>query len=671
MLSRATTLDKKHVNAYKLKLKSYIELKDYEKALKESDAILALEQNPQNYFWHAYVHEKLGNYNQSETYLRKSLDKSPNALETNIALADVLYKAKKYDQSLESCNKALQIDSKSTEAMWIRSKVYREKIDYTKAIEDLSRIIYFSPDNEDAFYNRGLYNQEYTKYQDAINDFSKVISLNSKNSLAYFNRAKSYEQITQYSNAIADYKTYSLLTDDNSAEAKARMEEADKRLYELNRETVKPAIVFNQSGQSDPTKINVIENATTATFKGQINDQSKIKYAKIDDVEVTFIEGSLNNEFEVTLDVAGKESVSVAVSDIYNNILAANYTLNRTEINPPQIALIAPFASTSGEIYLSTDNRKLYVEGRVSDDNFIKTIMVDDMTASYPVSSKNPEFFATIDIANKTKFVVKAEDIYGNIAEQEFKINREALEISQDNPMGKTWVIFIENSNYETFASLNGPIKDVSMMKAALANYKVHNIIHKKDMTKEQMEKFFSIELRDLVRSNQVNSLLVWYAGHGKYINQIGYWVPIDAKRDDEFTYFNIHTLKAALQSYSQFVTHTLVITDACESGPTFYQAMRSTPQERDCGNWEATKFKSSQVFSSAGYELAVDNSQFTRTFANALSNNPNACLPIENIVSKVTVAVAKSGTQKPQFGKIDGLADEGGTFFFIAKDKQ
>ncbi len=670
MLSKATTLDKKHVNAYKLKLKSNIELKDYEKALKESDAVLALEQNPTNYYWHAFVHEKLGNYNQAETFLRKSLDKSPNALETNIALADVLYKAKKYDQSLESCNKALQLDSKSTEALWIRSKVYREKIDYTKAIEDLSRIIYFSPDNEQAFFNRGLYNQEYTKYQDAINDFSKVISINPKNAQAYYNRAKSYEQITQYSNAIADYKTYASLSDDNSAEAKIRMEEADKRLYELNRETVKPVIVFTQNMQSDPTKINVIENATSVTLKGQINDQSKIQYAKIDDVPVVFTEGSVNNEFEVTIDVTGKETVSVAVADVYNNILAANFTLNRTEINPPQIALIAPFASTTGEIYLSTDNRKLYVEGRVSDDNFIKNIMVDDMSASYPVNSKNPEFFATIDIANKNKFVVKAEDIYGNIAEQEFIINREALGISQDNPMGKTWVIFIENSNYQTFASLDGPIKDVSMMKAALANYKVHNIIHKKDMTKEQMEKFFSIELRDLVRSNQVNSLLVWYAGHGKYINQIGYWVPTDAKRDDEFTYFNISALKAALQSYSQFVTHTLVITDACESGPTFYQAMRSTPQERDCGNWEATKFKSSQVFSSAGYELAVDNSQFTRTFANALSNNPNACLPIENIVSKVTVAVAKSGTQKPQFGKIDGLADEGGTFFFIAKEK-
>ena len=123
------------------------------------------------------------------------------------------------------------------------------------------------------------------------------------------------------------------------------------------------------------------------------------------------------------------------------------------------------------------------------------------------------------------------------------------------------------------------------------------------------------------------------------------------------------------MQSYSKYITHTLVITDACESGPSFYQAMRSTPKEKNCNDWQASKFKSSQVFSSAGYELAVDNSQFTKTFANTLVANPDACIPIETIVNKVSSAVTKeSGSQKPKFGKIAGLEDEDGTFFFMKK---
>jgi len=206
-------------------------------------------------------------------------------------------------------------------------------------------------------------------------------------------------------------------------------------------------------------------------------------------------------------------------------------------------------------------------------------------------------------------------------------------------------------------------------MKKALSSYKIHNIIHKKDLSKQDLEKFFSIELRDLVKNNHVNSLLVWYAGHGKFINETGYWIPVDATRDDEFTYFNINTLKASMQSYSNFITHTLVITDACESGPSFYQAMRSTPKIKSCNDWQATKFKSSQVFSSAGYELAVDNSQFTKTFAKSLTYNTDACIPIESIVMKVTEAVQKNNQQSPQFGKIAGFEDENGTFFFIKKE--
>ncbi|MCB2194365.1 MAG: tetratricopeptide repeat protein [Bacteroidetes bacterium] len=669
MLAKVTALDKKHINAYKYKMESHIALEQYDKALKESNSLIELNETASNYARRGFIQDKLENYNLAETDYRNAIQKAPNVLEYHVALADVLFKAKKYDQSLVSCNQALNIDSKSKEALWIRSMIYKEKIDYPNAINDLSKMIIFSPDDIEAFFARGIYYQEFNQHQSAINDFSKVISMDPKYAIAYFHRAKSNEEITQYAKAIEDYKKYAELSKDN-AEANERLKIVSERLYELNRESNKPSITFIEPMERDGNSINVVEDATEVTLKGKIADQSDIKYAKIDGADVTFNQEGDPNEFTVTVDVEGKESISIAVADIYNNVLATTYNLRRTEINLPEISLLAPYASSTGEIYLDVDNRKLYVEGKVTDESKIKSIVVDDMTASFSVDANNPEFFATIDIANKNKFIVKAEDIYGNVAEKEFKLNREAVEISQENPMGKTWVIFIENSDYETFASLQGPVKDVSMMKAALANYKIHNIIHKQNMSKAEMERFFAIELRDLVRSNNVNSLLVWYAGHGKFINDIGYWVPIDATRDDEFTYFNISTLKAALQSYSQTVTHTLVITDACESGPTFYQAMRSGLKERDCGDWEATKFKSSQVFSSAGYELAVDNSQFTKTFANTLRNNPNACLPIENVVSKVTVAVAKDGMQKPQFGKIDGLEDEGGTFFFISKER-
>jgi hypothetical protein len=95
---------------------------------------------------------------------------------------------------------------------------------------------------------------------------------------------------------------------------------------------------------------------------------------------------------------------------------------------------------------------------------------------------------------------------------------------------------------------------------------------------------------------------------------------------------------------------------------------MRSAGEEKTCDNVMATAMRSAQVFTSAGTELATDNSQFTQTFASTLINNKNACVPIEKIVKTVTDAVANNNKQKPRFGQISGLVDEGGTFFFIAK---
>jgi len=229
--------------------------------------------------------------------------------------------------------------------------------------------------------------------------------------------------------------------------------------------------------------------------------------------------------------------------------------------------------------------------------------------------------------------------------------------LPQDNPMGVTWAVFIQNSNYKSFASLDGPSKDIDLMRNVLSNYRIDNIILKQDMTKEELERFFGVELWDMVRKNRVNSLLIWYAGHGKRINETGYWIPVDARRDDEYTYFNITNLKSALKAYSTWVRHTLVVTDAVESGPTFYQAMRSLPRERSCDDPSATQYRSSQVFSSSGYELAVENSQFTKTFANTLANNPNACIPIESIVKE---------NQQKYYNALEDSGSEGESTAFI-----
>jgi len=668
LIDKSLELEEKYLEAYQLKTDILIAQEDYIGALKSAQLALDLRKNEETLLARGLVYELQRKYQEAYVDFDDAISKGKDYLPAYVAMARVCIPLEKSEEALEYANKAVKINPKSPAAYKVRSAVYADVLQYADAINDISRNILIEPENTEWYMARGKYYLDFAQYQNAINDFTRIINLDGKNPNAYYNRAFAYEQIQSFEKAIADYEKLASLSE-YDIKARKLLDQANKRLYELNRESDSPIILVENTLPDDNSSMHVPLDSEELTLRGAIKDHSDIKEVLVNGNPIQFIEkDGVFNIIEL-VDIEDTNMVYISAVDIYDNKKELNLKLIRTEVDGPDVAILAPIASDNGEIYLDTDAPSIYVEGKIADASEIESIMVNGVSASFRMDELNPKFSANIDILNRNNFTVTARDIYGNEQTHTFRLNRDAIALSQNNPMGKTWVVFIENSNYSSFASLEGPEKDVSLMRSSLAGYKIHNVIHKKDMSKKDMEKFFSIELRDLVKSNRVNSLMVWYAGHGKFINETGYWIPTDAQRDDEFTYYNINTLRASLQAYSTTITHVLVITDACESGPTFYQAMRSGLEEKSCNDWEATKFKSSQVFSSAGYELAVDNSQFTRTFSSVLDNNPSSCVPIETVVKSVKDAVKRNNQQEPKFGKIAGLEDEGGTFFFIAKD--
>jgi tetratricopeptide (TPR) repeat protein len=663
-LNHATGLDKRNSNVYREKVNTLIGLHKYEQALRASDTAILIKDIPMDYYYRGIIYEKLVNDPFAKKEFEKSISKDKKLPEPRLALAALLLRNRDAQGALDQCNEVLKNNDRNTDAYLMRSNVYKKNLDYPNAINDISKDILIDPENAYFYFERGKCYQEFNQHTNAINDFTKYISLKPDSASGYAARAMSYEGIMNYDKAIQDYNKITELSEFDMR-ARKLLKAAQERLYELNRETVPPEIsVLNPVPAKDTVEIK--GDKLTVLISGTLKDKSKIKSFSINNEPVPLTEKNGEYEFIANVNVNGLNKISISATDDYNNEKVLNYSIKRTEINKPEIKIIAPYAD-NGQVFLDTQTPNVAIQGKISDQSLIKSITIGDVTASYNSRDLNPSFTAIINVSNINKFTVVAEDIYGNRQESEYSLNREGAQISANNPMGKTWVVFIENSSYESFAALDGPIKDVSTIQRALANYQIDRIIHKKDMTKEEMERYFNIELRDEVKANRVKSLLIWYAGHGKFINDVGYWIPVDAKRDDEFTYFNINGLKAGLQGYSDVVVHTLVVSDACESGPGFYTAMRSAEDAPTCDNTLVAGAKSAQVFTSANQELASDNSLFTATFANTLINNRNACIPIETIVKRVTEAVTDKG-QKPKFGTIVGLEDMNGTFFFIAK---
>jgi len=665
-LNRAIDMKNNFLEAYQVRSLVLMELDRYQEALEDCQKCLKIKEDEKSFYNLAKVYEKLEMYPEAEEAYRKSILENRRVVGTHYALANLLYKKENYPEAYASVSQALMLDQGNLEGLLLQSQILAAQLNYPKAIEVLSIASIEYPEEPEIFQLRGDYYTALNQSANALIDYSRVIELNPNLAELYYKRAGAYEAIRDYEKALNDYELL-LAMSQYDGTAQRLHEQATQRMFELNREDDKPVVWLTEPLSSGDNTVDVPRGTQVIAVTGIITDKSEIKSLQVNNFTVPVERSEEGYQFLASVNVRESDQITVQVSDIYGNSETSIFTVRRTEVEAPLVQIIAPYGSENNILYLDNDEPVIYLEGRVDDESKISHIFIDSVSASYIPSDINPAFSAMIRIENKTSINVQVTDEFGNKSETVFTLNRDAQAFGE-NPMGKTWAVFIENSNYESFASLGGPTKDVTLMRSALAKYQVHNVIHKKNMSKQDMERFFAIELRDLIRSNRVNSILVWYAGHGKYINQTSYWVPTDASRDDEFTYFNVNALKASMQSYPKCVNHTLVITDACESGASFYQAMRSEIEVRDCNNWEATRFKSSQVFSSAGYELAVDDSQFTRTFANVLANSPDACVPIESIVLKVTSAVVNNNQQKPLFGKINGLEDENGTFFFIPK---
>jgi tetratricopeptide (TPR) repeat protein len=570
-----------------------------------------------------------------------------------------LYKA---DNAIASYTEAVKLDPLDYQSYTSRGKLYVSKLFYQEAMADFNQSIAVNENNAQAFCERALVNKKQGQFQASINDFNQTLILNNQQEKAFEGRGACYEAMGKPEEAVRDYKS-ALKLSPNNKELNIAYVRAKEKQYEIGKESVAPQLrITSPLGITDQFVIR--DDQQTILVEAQITDASPIKSIVFNGQSLALAEDELNPTISATLQVGTMSVFFIEITDIYLNTNKYEFKIVKTEIDPPTVSISKPYETLEHELFIE-NKPSVYFEGKVRDASKIKSVIVNGTSASFPLDLENPPFQAVVNIGTTDSLVVKVTDVLGNTSSTRYKLVRE--DTSGANPMGTTWVVFIENSNYKKLQRLEGPGRDVSDMTAALANYKIDKILHKKDLSKAELDKFFSIELRDQIQKNRVKSLVVWYAGHGKFINETGYWIPVDGDTYDEFTYYSVNSLRASLQAYTM-LKHVVVVSDACESGPAFYMAMRDDAAPRICDDWEVTKFKSAQVITSSNKELSNDNSLFTQAFANTLSNNPSDCISLESIAFKVSAIVKQNQRQTPKFGKIKGLDDENGTFFFMKK---
>ncbi len=226
-------------------------------------------------------------------------------------------------------------------------------------------------------------------------------------------------------------------------------------------------------------------------------------------------------------------------------------------------------------------------------------------------------------------------------------------------------LIGVQDYDDYSIEDLDNPVSELTSLKSVLTSNYTFNQSDvtllanpsKRDIINEL------IKLQDEL--NERDHLLVFYSGHGNLVNNVGYWLPKDARKSDRSTWLSNSEVIDYMKGMKS--KHTLVVSDACFSGSIITAKYRNL-QEFACEQME--KLPSRRAMTSGALAIVSDESVFMKYLIQNLRNNTSQCISAEELYSKIKPAVIYNSPnqQVPQFGVLPYAGDEGGNFIFKRK---
>lgn len=603
LCEQALRVNAKHMGALQVQVRAALAANDLDLATSASDKALAVKATTDTYFLHGLVRYATKDLATAEFDLDKVLEWNYLYEPAYVASAEVqlaLYdrysgntmQMRTLEKAIARCTRALELNPQSTDALFVRSKAYALQKEYAKAIDDVSRCIALGREDRAVLEQRARYYHGFGQHQNAVNDLNKALLVGPVDAELHLLRATCREANLDMEGALKDLGTALQLMEQQgavSSERKREVEESrkriDARIFEMNREADAPVITILEPFRKEG-RAQVSSSLTYVKVSGYVRDKNLLKAITVNGTAADFTSEEKDPQFVVSVELdRDAQEIVVQATDIYDNFSSEVLLVERTEGIAPSIAITLPKPSGDRELTITAGKDDLFVEGRVTDASTIRLIAVNGINASYAPDKLDPDFSIKLNVNGKDQVVVRAEDQFGNASEAAYRLVRSAPVVAQrtsapagssaPNAAGTTWVVHIDNGNYRNFPALQTGPADLARMQKAFANYNVQRTITKKNLTKEQMDRLFNIELRDLARTNKVNTILVWFSGHGRTVGGKAYWIPVDGRKDDIYSYFNYGSLKAQMQNYSESVTNTVVVSDAAGSDASFYELTR------------------------------------------------------------------------------------------------
>jgi tetratricopeptide (TPR) repeat protein len=421
-LDRAIQLNAKFLPAFHTKTRVLVDLHQYDAASKVIGAALNIGGTAMTYYLQGEVYRWQKSLQKADWAYQEATKIDKGFIDAYIALAEIAANTNKARETLEAAEAALGIDPDSQEALIARSRGFALLKNYVDAIDDVSEAIKLNPNSISAYYWRGTYYRDSNKPREAIKDFETVLKFQPDNWQAIAAQADAYAKTGEKNSALGGYQKL-LAIASNYPEKESITQFANQQIFELNREDRAPTLVLIEP-KTENFNIQIPDNQPSITIKGRITDESPILSLTVNGQKVPVTPVGSDYEFATVVNLASVQGIQIETSDVYNNTTNVAYQLVKTETGKPQIELFTPKSSDKGVIVLADNSATLYIEGKVTDESPIASIVVDGKAVDFEQDGANPFFSAIVDVSNKTRFQISATDRFGNTAEKTYTIEK-------------------------------------------------------------------------------------------------------------------------------------------------------------------------------------------------------------------------------------------------------
>lgn len=252
--------------------------------------------------------------------------------------------------------------------------------------------------------------------------------------------------------------------------------------------------------------------------------------------------------------------------------------------------------------------------------------------------------------------VREAEKTKRNMPGQEEKIRGVPLNFYEPQPrVGKNHLLVIGIDKYESMPVLDNSVLDAKTVAGLLIEkyqFDVGNLVTLFDEYATQQAIINAFEtLADTVTNE--DTLVVYFAGHGEYDKKfdVGYWIPVDARRGQIGTYISFDLVTRMVRSIKSH--HTFVLSDSCFSGSFF--SMQRSISEPAIARLEATP--SRWLLTSGRKEPVSDgirgqHSPFALAVIKELQRNKEPFILVSDFINKVRIIVGNNSEQLPEGGQ-------------------